>query len=395
MAREGIMVIKLMKSTFYNENETKKKLCDFIISSKQLSMGEKCLEFEKRFSEYQRRKYSVFFNSGSSANFALINALVNLRLIKSGDNIGFSALTWATNVMPIMQLNLNPIPLDISLDHLNVSSEILIKKLRESNLNVLFITNLLGFSGDLDKIKNICDDKNIILLEDNCESLGSELNNKKLGNHGFASTFSFFVGHHLSTIEGGMVCTDDEELADMLKMVRAHGWDRDLSDIKKDKLRKENNIDDFYSRYSFYVTAFNLRPTEIQAFIGLEQLKYIDEMNKTRNSNMIKFENAMGNNPSFKRLNLAHMNFVSNFAYPLIFHDKKTFEIYKQRFQEKGVEIRPIVGGSMVEQPFFKKYHSINSACDNAKTVHQQSFYFPNNPELSNEEIEIICNLLK
>ena len=390
-------MIKLMKSTFYKEEETKKKLCEFIMKAKKLSMGDKCQEFEKKFSEYQGRKYSVFFNTGSSANFALIHSLVNLGRMKTNKN-GFSALTWPTNVMPSLQHNLNPIPIDISFDHLNISSEKLIQSLKKSDIDFLFITNLLGFCGDLDKIAEVCEKKGIILIEDNCESLGSELNKIKLGNFGMASTFSFFVGHHLSTIEGGMVCTDDEELYHMLQMVRAHGWDRNLPGEKQSKLRRENNITDFYSGYSFYVSAYNFRPTEIQGFIGVEQLKYIDEMNKIRNKNFIEFNGAAQSNPDFYKLDLRHMSFVSNFTYPLICKDSKLFEKYKNKFQENGIEIRPIVGGSIVEQPFFKSYlknNSLDFQCPNAKKIHEFGFYFPNNPELTEQEKEIISKLLK
>jgi len=387
-------MIRLMKKTFYNEEEVKKKLCDFILNAERLSMGEKCLEFEKKFSEYQGRKYGVFFNSGSSANFALINALVNLEKLKKEDNVGFSAVTWATNVMPLLQLGLNPVPVDVSLKHLNVSSEEVDEVLQKTDLKAIFITNLLGFSGDLEKIKRICDERGIILLEDNCESLGSELNNK-LGNYGLASTFSFFVGHHLSTIEGGMVCTDDIELYDMLKMIRAHGWDRDLSKEKQDKLRKEHKINDFYSKYSFYFPAFNLRPTEIQGFVGLEQLKYIKEMHSLRNKNLLAFDNIVKQNPNIKKLDFSHMKFVSNFAYPLVFESKELFERYKEKFEKNNVEIRPIVGGSMVEQPFFKKLIKSEFSCPNSKLVHETGFYIPNRPDLEEGEVKLICDLLK
>ncbi len=392
-------MIKLMKSTFYNEEETKKKLCEFIMNSEQLSMGEKCLEFEKKFSEYQGRKYSVFFNSGSSANFALISSLVNLGMMKN-NKCGFSALTWPTNVMPSLQHKLNPVPIDVSLDHLNISSEKLIKSLKESesDIDFLFVTNLLGFCGDLDKIAEVCEKRGIILLEDNCESLGSELNNKRLGNFGLASTFSFFVGHHLSTIEGGMVCTDDEGLYNMLTMIRAHGWDRNLPKHKQDEIRTKNHINDFYARYSFYVPAYNFRPTEIQGFIGVEQLKYIDEMNTIRNKNFIEFDNLARSNPDFNKLSVDHMSFVSNFTYPLICKDPKIFNYYINLFQKNNVEIRPIVGGSMPEQPFFKTYmknNKLDYQCPNAKNIHKFGFYFPNNPELTEQEKEIIFKLLK
>lgn len=374
-----------MKNTFYREEETKEKLCDFISKSEKLSMGEKCREFEELFSIYQDRKYSVLYNSGSSANLALVQSLLNLGFLHKGDNVGVSALTWATNVMPIMQLGLNPVPIDVSLDNLNVNSKNI-----KGNLKAVFLTNLLGFCGDIFKIKKICDKKDIILIEDNCESLGSQVEGKKLGNFGLASTFSFFVGHHLSTIEGGMVCTDDIDLYRMLVMVRAHGWGRNLDDKSRKKLQRENEISDFNEPYTFYYLGYNLRPTEITGFLGTRQLRYADEICKKRFTNFLRFQKAAGQNPDLRMLDVSHMDFVSNFAYPLLFRDEKIMEEYKKKFSE--CEIRPIVSGPMNEQPFFKnnKYH-----CPNAKQIHSLGFYIPNNPDLTEEEINEICELLK
>lgn len=391
-------MIRLIKSTFYNEIEVKQKLCDFIMKSPQLSMEEKCLEFEEKFSKYQGRKYSVLFNSGSSANLALIQATLNLKLLDKGDNVGFSALTWSTNVMPLIQLGLNPIPIDVLLENLNVNSSNLLDVLDKTNIKILFITNLLGFCGDLSDISRICKEKNIVLLEDNCESLGSEHKGIRLGNFGLASTFSFFVGHHMSTIEGGMVCTDDDSLYQMLLMVRAHGWARNLNDDSRDKLRKLNSISTFYDQYTFYSLGYCLRPTELTGFLGVEQLKYIDEIIKKRSEQFLTFNKCVKNSPDFYNLKLDHMNLISNFAYPLICKDEESFDKYLQKFNKNQIEIRPIVGGSMVEQPFFKdflKSNGLNYSCPNAKKIHEKGFYFPNNPELSLEEITIISNILK
>ncbi len=381
-------MIQLMKNTFYEEEKVKQKLCDFILNAERLSIYERCQEFEKKFAEYQGRKYAIMVNSGSSANLVLIQSLLNLGVLKKGDNVGFSALTWATNVMPIIQLGLNPIPVDISQDNLNMDSKSLLE-IKEP-LKALFVTNLLGFCGDLDKIKEICGEKGIILIEDNCESLGSEFKGKKLGNFGFASSFSFFVGHHLSTIEGGMVCTDDEELYNMLIMTRSHGWSRGIHEDQKEKLEKKYSIDSFYEPYTFYFPAYNLRPTEINAFIGNEQLKYINEIHQKRNDNFNKYEEIVKDNSDFQKLDFSHMDFISNFAYPLIFKDKETFEKYKKKFSEK-VEIRPLVGGCIPNQPFFKNK---NGEYPNAEKIDNLGFYIPNNPDLTEEEIKTIQKLL-
>ena len=380
-------MIKLMKDTFYKEKETKEALCEFITNANILSLNEKCKEFEEEFSKYQGRKYSVLFNSGSSANLSLIQALLNLKKIKYGDNVGFTALTWATNVMPLVQLGLNPIPIDVSLENLNTN----LKQLQDvsEELKCLFITNILGFCGDLDKIKEYCDKNNIILIEDNCESLGSKLNGKKLGNFSLGSTFSFFVGHHLSTIEGGMVCTDNLELYNMLLMVRSHGWDRNLDKETQLVLKNKHNVEDFYRAYTFYYPGYNLRPTEITGFIGLEQLKYLEEVNQKRNNNFSKYMEATKDNLDILLLKLNHMDFISNFAYPMVFKDKETFEKYKSRFSD--VEIRPIIGGSMTKQPFLSSNHS----CPNAEQIHKFGFYIPNNPYLTEEEINFLTNLIK
>ncbi|WP_371079300.1 DegT/DnrJ/EryC1/StrS family aminotransferase, partial [Salmonella enterica] len=151
-----------------------------------------------------------------------------------------------------------------------VMSSNLLERLEQTELNAFFITNVLGFTGDLDKIRDICNERNIILIEDNCESLGTQLPMGKAGNFSLASTFSFFVAHHMSTIEGGMICTDDDELAEMLKIVRANGWDRNLSSKQQLKWRKKYNIQsEFEAKYTFYDLGFNMRPTEITGFLGL------------------------------------------------------------------------------------------------------------------------------
>lgn len=386
-------MIRLMKSTFHQEEETKKKLCAFITRTKKLSMGDTCKKFENSFANYQQRKYALLFNSGSSANLALIQSLINLGKLKKGDKIAFSSLTWATNVMPIIQLGLEIIPLDISLKTLNVSPSSLEKALEKHDIKAFFLTNVLGFSDDIIALQSLCKERKIILLEDNCESLGSKVGDTFLGNFGYASTFSFFVGHHLSTIEGGMVCTNDPELHDMLTMTRSHGWGRSLSSDKKKNLENEHSIKPFYSNYTFYTLGYNLRPTEITGFLGMEQLKFIGEMNQKRAENFKRFHEAAQSNEDFKFLDISHMSFVSNFAYPLICEDEEKAKQYQKKFEEANIEIRPLLGGSISLQPFFKK-HLTSSQCPNAEKAHSSGFYFPNNPELTDEETQLIISLI-
>jgi len=386
-------MIKLMGATFYKEQKTKIALADFILKTDILSMNKQCQTFEKQFSKKQKRKFSVFVSSGSAANLALLQALLNLGRIKKGDRIGFSALTWATNVMPIIQLGLVPVALDCNIKTLNTPPEIFEKEIK--NLSVLFLTNVLGFCDNIAKIKQIAKKNNILFLEDNCESLGSMTNGKLLGNFGLASTFSFFVGHHLSMIEGGMICTDDEKLYYMLIEVRAHGWDRNLPQKRQQQLRREHNVDPFYAKYTFYDLAYNIRPTEITGFLGNQQIKYWDQIVNTRENNFKKFQKAIDLNDDFLALDFNHMDLISNFSMPVICKTKKLVDIYKQRFLEADVEIRPIIAGDITRQPFYKKYVKDARMCKNARKADENGFYFPNHPDLTQKEINLILKLLK
>jgi CDP-6-deoxy-D-xylo-4-hexulose-3-dehydrase len=387
-------MVKLMKSSFYLEKETKKKLADFIMKAKILSMGAECAKFEKQFAKKHDRKYAVFVNSGSMANLVLFQALLNLGKIKKGDKVAVSALTWSTNIMPIMQLGLIPVVLDCELETLNISSRT-VNELKKGEIKALFLTNALGFAGDISNIRKICKEKNILLLEDNCESLGSKIDGRLLGNFGFASTVSTFVGHHFSTIEGGIVCTDDEKLHDMLLIVRTHGWDRNLSPDKQSSIRKKHKVDDFFSRYTFYDLAFNARPTEVNGFLGNMQIGFLDEIIRKRAENFDLFHRAILKNDDMLPLNVLHMELISNFAMPVICKNQKKFSLYRKKFSDAGVEIRPIIAGDMTKQPFFKKYIPDKISCKNAHFIHSNGFYFPNNPELTAKETALLIKLLE
>lgn len=389
-------MIPLIKSTFYREEDTKQKLVDFIKNAEKLSFGAECEKFEKNFSRWQKRKYSIFTNSGSSANLALIQALLNTGKLRHGDSVGFSAVTWSTNVMPLIQLGLHPVPVDIELSTLNVSSRKLQDVLKKYSLKAFFLTNLLGFCDDIDIIREVCKKKKIILIEDNCESLGTIYKKRKLGNFGLAATFSFYVGHHMSTIEGGAVVTDDEELATMLKLVRAHGWDRNLDFAKQDEIRKRFKINtNFYSRYTFYDLGYNLRPTEINGYIGNYQLPFIDEIVKKRKENFMAIAPKIyANTEKYYSIRYNHIDLLSNFAIPVICKSKVVRGNLVKRCKGK-IEIRPIVGGDMTKQPFFSKYIKDFPLqfYANAKLVHEQGLYFGNNPELTKEDVRIILSV--
>ncbi len=388
-------MIPLMKSAFLNEYETKQALSEFILQSDRLSMSHQCAMFEKEFSIFQNSKDAVLFNSGGSANLAMFQTLKNLGELSDGDRIGFSSLTWSTNVMPLIQLGLEPVPIDCDPTTLNIMSPLLEERLKQTDIKALFITNAIGFAGDLGNIRDLCEQRGIILIEDNCEALGTELNNVKTGTFGLMSSFSFFVAHHLSTIEGGMVCTDNEGFAEMLRIVRANGWDRNLKADQQHKWRKKNKIaTEFEAKYVFYDLGFNFRPTEITGFLGRYQLRFLEENIKAREKNHLVFEAVVKENPELVMIDRSHISLLSGFSFPVLCKSPELKEKYFTQFSGAGVEIRPMIAGNIQSQPFYKKYVSKSYDLKGTEQIHNCGFYFGNYPELSETDIQTLCSCL-
>ncbi len=385
------MKIKLVKKTFYKETETKKKLADFIIQARFLSMGEETKRFEENFSKKQERKFAVMTSSGSAANLLLLQAFKNMGYLKNGDKVGVSSITWSTNIFPIMQLGMTPVILDSEINTLNVSPATLREKI--SRLDALFLTNVLGFCDNIGEIAKLCRENKILFFEDNCESLGSKFQGKLLGNFGEAATFSFYVAHHISTIEGGIVVTDNEDLYHELLMARAHGWDRDLPKRKSEELRLASNANDFFSQFTFYRLAYNLRPTDIQGFLGNDQLQYWDKIVSVRAENFEKFNRAIGANSNLIPIKTDHMELVSNFTVPVIAKTKELHNYYKKLFTDSDVEIRPIIAGNISRHPYWEEDRADDLG--GADFIHDNGFYFTNSPDLNQDEIKYLLKLLQ
>lgn len=389
-------MIPLMKSAFLYEHETKVALAQFIMTASRLSMDTQCREFEREFSKFQGRSDSILFNSGGSANLALFQALKNLGRLRDGDRVGFSSLTWSTNVMPIIQMGMVPVAIDCEPVTLNISSRTLRETLGGADLKALFVTNALGFTGDLDVIAGQCRDAGIIFMEDNCESLGTELPAGKAGNFGLAASFSFFVAHHMSTIEGGMLCTDDDELAAMLRIVRANGWDRNLSAEQQHRWRRRFSITtEFDAKYTFYDLGYNLRPTEITGFLGRYQLKFLDENIAKRERNYLRLEQETRANSDLLRLEHGHIKRVSNFAFPVLCASAELRGKYFSQFSGAGVEIRPVIAGDIQKQPFYAKYVKETRDLPGTRFIDACGFYCGNYPELTDTDLETLASCLR
>lgn len=389
--------IPLMRQPFLQEEETRRALAQFILTAPRLSMDAQCQRFEEAFAQHQQCRHAILVNSGASANLILLQALKNLGRLKTGDKVGFSALTWSTNTMPIEQLGFVPVPVDCNPATMNVHLEQLKERLREvPDMKAFFTTNVLGFAGDLQAIKNFCHQEGLIFLEDNCESMGTELPEGKTGNFGLASTFSFFVAHHMSTIEGGMICTQDDELAEMLRIVRANGWDRNLSPESQKKLREQNQItSEFKSKYTFYHPAYNVRPTEITGFLGLKQLEYVVETYAQREKNYLFIEENLKNHPHFSPFDHSHIKVLSAFSLSFLCRSEELRDHYVERFMKNGIEVRPLIAGNMARQPYYKKYIGLDFSLPGAELMDACGFYCGNYPEMSEEDLQLVVECLQ
>tara|TARA_Y100000768_G_scaffold71191_1_gene50190 strand:- start:9449 stop:10603 length:1155 start_codon:yes stop_codon:yes gene_type:complete len=360
-------------------------LADWIKTIPRLTKGELNNKFETKWSEWMGVKSSVFVNSGSSANLLMIDALKESGRLKS-NNIIVPAVSWSTTVAPVIQLGLNPILCDADKDNLGLNIEHLEEILSSKQIGAVMIVHVLGVPNHMTEICELCKKYDVILLEDCCESHGSEYKGSKVGTFGLMSTFSYFYGHHISTIEGGMISTNDEEMNELLILKRAHGWVRDLPASSQGKYTNKFNTSDFESLYTFYSTGYNVRSTDVSAFLGLSQMKNIDEYGKIRN-----------NNYEYYKKKLKHFwmqdcsdSFISNFSYGMLFKNRD--KIAKD-LMENGIECRPLICGSIGLQPFWINLYG-ECSLPMADRVHKEGLYLPNNPKLKFSDIDYIAKIL-
>jgi CDP-6-deoxy-D-xylo-4-hexulose-3-dehydrase len=311
-------------------------LIKWLQTNPRLTKGENTIEFEREWSRWNGNKHSIFVSSGSAANLAAYYAMIVSGRMKNKKVI-VPAVSWSTTVAPAIQLGLEPILCDCNMKNLGLDIDHLNELVKLHDPALIVTVNVLGFSNDYDKILEICRSKNILLIEDSCESIGTRYMGRNVGNFGDISTFSFYYGHHMSTIEGGMVCTNDQELDQIVKSIRCHGWDRDLDEYKQKELRTSHNIDEFRALYTFYYPGFNMRCTDLQAFLGIEQMKKIDHIVSSRQRNFDMYVDIVS--PSWG-LDVSDHDVVSNFTFPVIARNvSNTVNLLK----EAGVESRPLI----------------------------------------------------
>jgi CDP-4-dehydro-6-deoxyglucose reductase, E1 len=376
--------MKLVNDTINNKDID--RLVEWLKTYPRLTKGELTPKLEEKWSNWLGTDYTIFCNSGSSANLLMLWALVEAGRITRDSKIVVPSVAWATDLAPVIQLGMTPVLCDSNLKDLSVDLDHLERIFKETNPEVLLLVSVLGLVPDMERILQLCNEYNVILLEDTCESMGSKFGNKKLGTFGLMSSFSTYFGHHISTIEGGFVSTKDEELYEILKSIRSHGWDRDANPEYSKNLRSKWKTSDFDSLYTFYYSGFNLRSTDLQAYIGLGQIDKLDEICKKRNNNFKIYQEKL----SSIHPHIAERGFISNFAYPIIHQNRDSIV---KKLQEADIEVRPMICGSMGTQPFYVKKYG-RKELPNVTKIDKFGFYIPNHPGLTKQDIYRASNII-
>ena len=376
-------MIPLVKNTISFEEI--KRLAEWLQTNPRLTRNTLCEDFEYQWSQWLGVKYSHFVNSGSSANLLIFEALKQSGRLRS-NNVVVPAVSWVTSVTPVVQTGLNPLLCDADEETLGLNIDHLEKLLKENDISVVLIVHVLGVPNKMEEILELQMKYNFIIIEDSCEAVGSTYKGMKIGTFGLMSSFSYYYGHHLSTIEGGMVCSNDSELYNLVKSIASHGWARDLPENYKRSLELKYDIDPFNSFYTFYHNGYNLRATDLNAFLGLSQLESIDKKIAKRNVN---YKRYLSNLKDFYCQKNEHA-FISNFAYGILNENKKAIV---QNLFENGIECRPLICGSIGRQPFWTKTFGVTEL-PFADKVHFNGFYVPNNDELTPEEIDFISETI-
>lgn len=379
-------MIKLVEDTI--DEKDIESLVRWLRTYPRLTKGPMTIKFENKWSKYLGTKDSIFVNSGSSANLLSLQVLIEMNLLKKGSKVVVPSLAWATDLSPVVQLGLTPVLCDCNLEDLSLDLEHLEEIFSEHDIGAVLFVSVLGLVPKMDVVVEMCKNAEAILIEDTCESFGSEFNSQKLGTFGLASTFSTYFGHHLSTIEGGVVSSNSQDFCEVARAVRSHGWDRDVSEELRKNLRKKWGVSDFDGLYTFYYHGFNLRSTDLQAFLGVDQLEKAETVVNLRHKNFNLYQSLL-DNPYWKPVDRPE-GYVSNFAYPII--SPKRDEIVEVLVNH-GVEVRPMICRSMGSQPFYVKLFG-EKKMPNASLVDKYGMYIPNHPSLKSEDIRKICRMI-
>lgn len=383
------MKYKLCDDT-WDENEF--SAIQDVLKSNMFSMGERVSKYEHEFAEKFGVKYALMVSSGSAANLLAVAGLVYSGKLNRGDEVIVPAVSWSTTYFPLYQMGLKLRFVDIGKDTLNIDTDKLEAAITPET-KMICLVNLLGNPNDFDKIAEICKDKNITIMEDNCESLGAEYNGKKAGTIGFVGTYSTFYSHHLCTMEGGVTVTDDEELYHYMLCIRAHGWTRNLPKGSKIYRKSENN---FYESFNFIVPGFNLRPLEIEGAAGSEQLKKMDSIIAQRQANAAYFQKKIS---EFKDIRIQkEIGKSSWFGFAMVLEGKLRGhrDALVKYLAENKIEVRPIVAGNFTRNSVIKYLnYSISGELTASDDIHDNGFFVGNHSKDNSNEIDYLIETIR
>ncbi len=349
-------------------------LADWLRTHPRLTQGEQVRAFERQWSSWLGSAESVMVSNGSTANFALL-ACTARRIGKRHPRVGVAAVTWSTNVTPALLMGWPVTVFDVDPRTLGVDAEQVCSAMRNGDLDILFVTHLLGLNALSPAIVETAAATGVALVEDCCEAHGARYGARRVGTVGLGSTFSFYFGHHMSTIEGGMICTDDPAFADDLRLMRAHGLARESHDF--DALAAQHPEID--RRFLFVMPGLNFRSTELNAFLGKRQLAQLDERIGVRNRNMSTFLDRVRNSPVAGAIRTDYATEgMSSFALPLVSRDAATHRRVREIVDQLGVESRPVVAGNLAHQPMLAGYDVTVRPTPVADHVHTCGLYVGN-----------------
>ena len=370
--------------------QDKRALSDFVLNTDRFTNGPKVKEFEKAWSDWLGIKHTVFVNSGASANYIMASVLKEQ---KGLGEVIVPPIGWVSDIAPLVNLGFTPVFVDVDLKNMAISADNIRKAITPDTVGIIMV-HALGFNGLNKDIVDIAQTNKITLIEDCCESHGARFNGELIGNTGLMSNFSFYFGHHITTVEGGVVCTNDDEVYDLIKLFRSHGMTREASPTLQAKYKQK--YPDLNPLFTFAVPGYNMRNSEFNAVLGLEQMHRLDYNIEARKNNLSLWLSSLSSEKYFLDYDVEGN---SSFALPLVLKDKDS-ELFRRAcdvLESESVEYRvgTAGGGNQARQPYLEKYdYKISGNLEVADHIHDYGLYVGNHPELSSRQIINLCEKL-
>lgn len=372
--------VKLADNTISAEEMA--ALADWLKEGHQVTKGPLTRQFEAEFAAYTGTKYSIMVNSGSSANLLMAYSLLEAGYLRNRKVI-VPAVSWITTLSPFVQMGFECFLCDSDARDLGVDLNHLEELLKKEQPALLILVHILGHPNQMDAVRRLCAQHGCLVIEDACEALGSEYRGGKTGALGLAGSFSFYYGHHISTIEGGAITTSDDKLYSVMLSIRSHGWSRDVPEADRQAWKQAFQVDDFREFYSFYYAGYNLRSTDLNAYLGRLQLKRLPGIAQARARNFELYRQAL---PEFWSQS-SEGGFTSSFAFGT--YAQNRLEVSRHLLAH-GIECRPLVCGSMGRQPFWIKKYGVTHL-PVADKVHDYGLYLPNHANITAEDIAYVA----